>query len=327
LPPLRACEVKSCGQLSGVDSDESPPPSFPQRNWPRLVLRAFGLFLVTGFLSAFFVFPFVAKSAPKPQSSVEAGYLRSIVETWLAVEGDLEGKGLPPEAQSDIYAFAGYLASKGMNDPEVWFSRNDPAKGVYDGAITSIVNPDDKRQLDPKFKGAPLAIAVALFPVGTSVRMLPPSTPLVWTRGLMPEGIWRADSPYGERNGMIASKDGSVGRSYSVERNLIMPKWGTDEWTSNILEALPPGTRIGEYTPTADDLRRGKELERRKQWEQQVLAAASIGAPLLLLLLTFAASAGFVRLPERSFKQSAYMMAGWLLATGFWVACLWCLPP
>jgi hypothetical protein len=276
-------DVKSCGQLADVNPEELPPPSFAQRNQLRLVLQTFGSFMGTGFLGFIFLFVpfavlFVRESQPARQS-VDARHMRSIIQAWLAVESDLDGKSLPPEAQSDIYAFAGYLASKGMNDSEVWFSRNDPAKGVFDGAITGIVSPEDKRQLDPKFKGAPLAFAVALFPVGTSIRTLPPATPLVWTRGLMPDGSWRADNPYGERSGMIASQNGSVGLSRSVEGNLSMPKWGTDEWTSDILAALPPGTRIGEYTPTADDLRRGKELERRKQWQQQVLAAVSRGVP------------------------------------------------
>jgi hypothetical protein len=313
-----------------VNPEESLRPSFAQRNRLGLVLRTFGLFLVRGFIGSIISFvPFgviFSWEAQPPPQNVDARHMRYITQAWLAAENDLDGKGLPPEAQSDIYAFVGYLASKGLNDPKIWFSRNDPAKGGFEDTIPGIVNPDGQRQLDPKFKGAPLAFAVALFPAGTSIRTLPPSTPLVWTRGLLPEGSWRADSPYGERSGMIASKDGHVGTSRSVEGNLIMLKWGTGEDTSNILEALPPGTRIGEYTPTADDLRRGKELERRKQWEQQVMAAVSMGIPLLLLLITLAASVRFVTLPEKSFGRNACIMAGWLCATGFWLACLWRLP-
>ena len=154
---------------------------------------------------------------------------------------------MPPEALTDVYAYAAELARSGiLMWPQFWLSRIDPSlKTAAFEDNHYIVNSVSKR-INPKFQGAPLAFAVALLP---KVSDLPPTTPIAWTRGLQPDGTWRKDNPYGGKGGDVFFVGGNV-QQYTKTAGPFV-KWGTLEPTSNILEALPPGTRIGEYVPPA----------------------------------------------------------------------------
>lgn len=108
----------------------------------------------------------------------------------------------------------------------------------------------DKRTapINPKFANAPLAFAVAIFPPGKGRTSLPATTPLAWTRGLQPDGTWsKTHGTYGDWGGHIVFMGGNVEKFKSIDGKLV--KFGTNEPTSNILEALPPGSRISEFTP------------------------------------------------------------------------------
>ncbi len=106
-----------------------------------------------------------------------------------------------------------------------------------------------ERPLNPKFQGAPLAIAVALFPAGTNLLALPPTTPLAWTRGLQPDGAWsKSLGTYGNWGGHMFFANGSI-ETFEGSVNNKLVKFGTNQRTSNIQEALPLGTRISEFTP------------------------------------------------------------------------------
>ncbi len=77
---------------------------------------------------------------------------------------------------------------------------------------------------------------------------LPPTTPLVWTRGLQPDGKWsKTSAPYGDWGGFVVFADGSMQKFNTIDRKLV--KFGTKQPTSDIREALPPGTRILESAP------------------------------------------------------------------------------
>jgi len=99
------------------------------------------------------------------------------------------------------------------------------------------------------FARAPLAFAVAIFPPETSLDQLTNQTPIIWTRGLRPDGKWDEKlGVYGDRGGFVAFSDGRIVRFVGgITRGLV--KFGTNEPTSNIIESLPSGARISEFTP------------------------------------------------------------------------------
>lgn len=151
----------------------------------------------------------------------------------------------------DIYAFAAQLARAGLNDPKIWLSKIDPNFPMPANLPASILltKPvaNGKRPINVEFRGAPIAFAIAIFPSGTLLSSLPPTTPLAWTRGLLPYGTWSKNlSPYGEWGGFIVFNGGNLERYQEIENKLTS---FAGKPTSNILETLPPGTRILQFTP------------------------------------------------------------------------------
>ena len=141
--------------------------------------------------------------------------------------------------------------------PRHWVSRLDQVVKASDfEMLGSILADGDKSKFAPGFDAVPLAWAVALVP---DITKLPPETPVMWTRGLQPDGTWQADSPYGNWGGYV----GYAGGAMNVFRGQItgLMKWGTKIPTANISEALPPGTRIGEYTVTPEIAERIRQRE------------------------------------------------------------------
>jgi hypothetical protein len=153
------------------------------------------------------------------------------------------------------------LASKAnLTDPSVWISQTDILRAENPTKLTSV--------FDSEFHTIPLAVTVVLLP---KITTMPTNMPIAWTRGLKPDGNWSETSPYGGQFGYVMFVGGNIERFERINNNFRV--WGTDKPTSNIREALPPGTRIGEYQPTEDDLRRaGPRLAemRRKENEQRL---------------------------------------------------------
>ena len=226
---------------------------------------------------------------------------------------------LPPEALTDLYAFAAYLARhSALGDTNFWFTEspeNDPALGPgydRDGPII-LPQPDNQAgQINPKFQNAPLAWAVALVP---SAVKLPPETPILWTRGLQTDGTWRKDSPYGGAYGWVFFPGGQI-EVYSGSIAGHFFKWGTKEPTCNIAEALPPGTRISEYMPTQEDLQRAQTLTQGATSRAQLLFASGI----IALLLTLAGSFVVANPKIGRIKRSLCIVACLGFAAWFWHA-------
>lgn len=178
-----------------------------------------------------------------------------------------------------------------MIDPLMWFSNQDPAFDLWQDKPTilrqlaTILNPttdSSSAPINPNFRGAPLALAVALFPSGMSLKDLPAKTPLAWTRGLEPAGTWRDDSPYGDWGGFIVFADGSLVQiSRAIDGKLV--KFDTTEPTSNIAQALPPGTRVSEYKPPPDMAAKARAA-RRAVWLADALpGGGAIWLPIFIL--------------------------------------------
>lgn len=217
-------------------------------SFPRLsehFIRTLVVGVALGFIAWLVVVPTVSdRNFSPPHRAVDRSNLGTIGKVRILYETD-HPNGMPPEALTDVYAYAAELAfSRYLESPQFWLSHIDPALKATDlGDIHSIINPATKL-INPKFQGAPLAFAVALLP---KVSDLPPTTPIAWTRGLQPDGTWRKDNPYGGDGGAVVFAAGNVQQCAKTVGPFV--KWGTHEPTSNILEALPPGTRIGEYVP------------------------------------------------------------------------------
>jgi hypothetical protein len=203
------------------------------------------LFLLGSIIYVNFSFVYLAV-----KRNVDGTNLRTIVQTRLVVENDRGGE-LPSVALADEHTLAAYLAQTGLDHPELWLSKLDPSRASEEmpKSILAPVSADvAERPINPHFLRRPLACALALVP---SITKLPSDTPVAWTRGLRPDGRWRADSLYPDKGGYVVFADGHVARIRRlVEGDFV--KWGTTERTSNIAEALPPGTRIGETNPGSD---------------------------------------------------------------------------
>ena len=83
---------------------------------------------------------------------------------------------------------------------------------------------------------------------------MPATTPIAWTRGLQSDGTWAKFSPYGTTGGFIVFMGGNVQFYHNLtDDGGRLTRFDAKGKTSNILDALPPGTRIGEYAPTAEE--------------------------------------------------------------------------
>lgn len=156
-------------------------------------------------------------------------------------------------AATDVWDYARLLAERGwLTDPRIWQSRTDPAYVECHGLqILVEPSPTNVRRINPEFLNLKPALAIALGKLTTSSGS---STPIAWTRGLQTDGTWAKHSPYGDEGGFILYLGGQINFYSDLKQDggqLIRYKDGGR--TANILEALPPGTRISEYEPTPDE--------------------------------------------------------------------------
>jgi hypothetical protein len=184
-----------------------------------------------------------------------------------------------PEA-ANLHEYALQLAvGGGLDDASMWISGRDeglPGARGLSRVRASSWQPPPSPTGDPAFLAAKLSIAV---PLGGIMALMPSTTPIAWTRGLQPDGTWAAHSPFGTDGGHIVFLGGDV-RWF---RDLKSPARQLERFdgkgkTSNILEALPPGTRIGEYTPTAAET---------AEWSQREFSRTGSSSPLAVLVPVF----------------------------------------
>lgn len=196
--------------------------------------------------------------------TADASNLRQIMQASLIFSADHNDQ-LP--AAVDIHNYARILAEDaGLDVANMWVSRIDPA---YDDQPLSTVLTAAKtrpRELDPAFRQLKPSVAVVLGSIRTN---MPPTTPIAWTRGLQPDGTWASHSPYGTSGGYIVFLGGNV----SYYKNLNegggeLVRFDGKGTTANILEALPPGCRIGEYIPTPAEQKAWSGITREFQNEE-----------------------------------------------------------
>ena len=260
--------------------DPAPVAAQPRRAYPvwgRVVLF---LAILPGIALLNPIHGINSATREKAQRAAESQNLGFIVKSRLLLEEETQ-RELPPEALTDVYALAAHLARAGLNSPGFWISKLDHLiPGGYVSELELILKPGTDgatATIDPVFERQPLAWAVALVP---SISKLPPDTPVAWTRGLRPDGKWRADSLYPAIGGYVVSADARVVfYKYSIDGQFF--KWGTRTPTSNIAEALPPGTRVSESRPGGGD---AVQSSWTPVWMQMILGLVMLAVPFLLLL-------------------------------------------
>jgi hypothetical protein len=252
---------------------------------------------------------------------------RAIGQGWLAHDNDTPSKS--SEAFAGVYDFAAMLARSvepgpfyegAERDPSVlghWFYAYDPAwlhSKPHPTTIIMRTSPGAPMTLNPIFRGSPVAWAVAIFPPDIRINQLPPETPLVWTRGLRPDGTWREDSPLAGKGGAMVFVSGAAmnykGPVGSGPLARPFMQWGTQTPTTNILEALPPGTRISEYIPPPEVAAYARWLQSKRR------LLVTLSGSLLLATCLLGTHSG-----TRGWRQWLARIAGAAGALWFW--CVW----
>ncbi|MDF3057493.1 MAG: hypothetical protein K0R17_1708 [Rariglobus sp.] len=254
------------------------------------------------------IVPTVGRVSETAHRTVEAANLREIAQANLIYAMD-HNDNLPVAA--DVWDYARILADEsGLNTPAIWLSKNDPAWDATTTVPATIVITDaaKPRPLDPAFRQLKPSVAVAL---GKLNSRMPATTPIAWTRGLQPDGTWSPHSPNGTHGGFVTF----IGGNTSFFKDLTsnggeLVRFDRKGSTANILDALPPGTRIGEYTPTPDEQ---TAWAKSIAWRQKLGPLKPYTPPLFLaiLWLPFVAISVY-RLLKR--QRGAFLVLLWPVA-------------
>lgn len=219
------------------------------------------------------VVPTVGKVRESATRSVASSNLRQIGQACLIYASDNQDT-LP--VATDVWNFAAHVArGGGLNDATIWTFGADPAN-AFSGMSISTVLTSDHAEILPSFKKLIPAYAV---PLGTIKANMPPTIPIAWTRGLRADGTWSTHSPYGTSGGHIVFLGGNVHFYRDVKNELVRFSDGAP--TSNILEALPPGTLIGEYVPSVEE---EKKWARSLRFQKTASSARKWALPALWCL-------------------------------------------
>jgi hypothetical protein len=212
-----------------------------------LARLALPLALAAGFalVASVVTVPTLARVRETARRSVDASNLRQIGQASLIFAADNHDR-LP--LSIDVWDHARQLALQGgLNDATLWTIGADPAGAPERDRLSTVLN-TDRSGLEPAFARLVPSWAV---PLGEIPADAPATTPIAWTRGLQPDGTWAKHSPYGADGGHIVFLGGNVTffRDLAREGGALVRFDGSGP-TANLLEALPPGVRIGEYRPT-----------------------------------------------------------------------------
>lgn len=266
---------------------------------PKRSPRRFSLFpsLATALASAAcliligaLLIPTVGRVRESSQRSVASSNIRQVGQASLIYASD-NGDKFPDAA--NLHVYAGQLAAGGgLNDASIWLAGADirqlyqkqalPLSTVTEhGFSSNSFKPGQPTPLDSAFQSIGPSFAV---PLNGITATMPSTTPIAWTRGLQPDGTWAAHSPWGTNGGHIVFLGGNViwlKDLRAPDRQLT--RYDGKGTTSDIREALPPDTRIGEYIPTPDEqIAWGKEnknlrITSDKSRANEVLPLIAIG--------------------------------------------------
>jgi type II secretory pathway pseudopilin PulG len=233
------------------------PQALPRKKTqPWVIAIVVGAVLLVGIavvgIAAAIMIPTVGKVRETARRTVDASDVRQIVQAALIYASEHNGRApavtLPPADGSrgaaepaTIHGVAIALARDGgLNDSSFWFSASDRAAAEAPAAaIAGLIVHDDGTLNAAFLREEALAWD---FVTGLGVNH-PSTTPIAWTRGLRRDGTWDAKAGvYGAEGGHIAFLGGSVQFFRSLADTPLVTPGGQP--TSDILKALPPGTRV-----------------------------------------------------------------------------------
>lgn len=257
---------------------------------PSPEIRFPGRSLVGGFAIWLGVWMMLAATAPCSMGktreiatrSIAASNLRQIGQAILIYASEHQDK-LPATVATDVWDFARLAAQEGgLNDATIWASSYDPAVQEHYGALSTVLT-KNRTGLDPDFRKLKPAWAVALGEIHAG---LASTTPIAWTRGLQPDGTWAAHSPNGTDGGHVVFLGGNV--AFYRDTRDVFTRFDGQGVSSDIRDALPPGTRIAQYEPDAEEQAAWARAKRVQYVESRVTplllpgAWLSVGVMLLV---------------------------------------------
>lgn len=224
----------------------------PSMAWSNVVVTCFAVM----FFGAI-VIPTVGTVRETAHRSVASSNLRQIAQASLIAASEHKDV-LPGAMATDVHDYARITARDGgLNDATIWTIPADPAGGEVANRISTVLT-KDRAALEPEFSKLKPSWAVALHPeMGVES---PATMPIAWTRGLQADGTWAAHAPYGADGGHVVFLGGNV--SFLRNTKDAFERFDGKGKSSNILDALPPGSRISEYTPTAVEARAWAQMHR-----------------------------------------------------------------
>lgn len=189
--------------------------------------------------------PAASKALDSAKRSLAANNLRQIAIAYMLYTST---ENQPIKAKN-LYEWTRLFAeSTDLNDAHLWYIKDDPLVQMASDSLPDLIllppNLHQERKLNPDFAKTPLSLCIAAnLPLESS----PSTTPLAWTRGLQKNGRWAPDSPYKGKGGHIVFLDGHVKWFTSLTTSTPLLNHQTQKSTSNIFEALPPGTKVFDY--------------------------------------------------------------------------------
>jgi prepilin-type processing-associated H-X9-DG protein len=200
-------------------------------------------------LVAAIVLPSIGGGILGPTGGGPSSDLSQIAMAFVAYRNSGPGgelRNLPVKLGDSAHVAAFYLAKKErMYDASYYIFNGDPLAPQTIPDLVLLGNPQYSQRLAPNFAQTTLSIVMA---ANISLNAPLATTPLAWTRGLRADGTWSPDSPWSGRGGHIAFLDGHVEWYDKIYANATQGptlfKYGTNQPTTNIHEALPPGAFI-----------------------------------------------------------------------------------
>lgn len=213
------------------------------------------------------IIPSISTMKTKAQKAQAQSNARQIAMAYntLALDGKNIGQGGPfstqtnPHNAADIYEWAGVLAhNAGLDDASIWYIEVDGA--APPNIPNTVLAPGlGDRGINPAFAGTSLGWTVVY---GMPKSAPASKTPLLWTRGLQPDGSWTDKaigegesnkSVWGDAGGHIAYLDAHVEwKSGTAENNDAgdFINIRTNEPTKNFNDAIGASAEsIGVFAP------------------------------------------------------------------------------
>lgn len=188
--------------------------------------------------------PAAGKARELAQKQKAASNIRQIIMAY-SVYSNQNGKtrtipSTGEKAVTDIYQWARILAAEvELIDAFLYYVDVDPLVSGAD--LPNVIVRNDLESgtvsLDPKWNNSPVGYEAA---AGLSPLAPASTTPLIWTRGLQPDGTWSTSSPWEGRGGHIGFLDGHVVffKNLGEGDDAVLINYLNKSPTANIEEAI-----------------------------------------------------------------------------------------